>query len=258
MAHAAGSRHQGCGGASRPDGLVGKPYTDLLPLLRSHKIATPILDPTGVLITLRPNHLYPPFDKPEVRRALLRVIDQKEFMVAARGEDASLWSVPVGFFAPLSPLASDAGLLTGERDYSAVARALQSAGYQGEKVVLMATDSPFSGPPSNVTADLLKRIGVEVDYQAMDLGTVLKRRESSKPPAQDGWNLYCIATPGVVCFTPATHLALLGDGSGRPNDPKMQELREAWFNTPDPPSGRRLLSRCSFERSRTCLTIRLG
>jgi peptide/nickel transport system substrate-binding protein len=27
-------------------------------------------------------------------------------------------------------------------------------------------------------------------------------------------------------------LALLGDGSGRPNDPKMQELREAWFNSP--------------------------
>ena len=212
------------------------PTVDLLPLLRSHKILTPILDPTGVLITLRPNHLYPPFDKPEVRRALLRAIDQKEFMVAARGEDTSLWSVPVGFFPPLSPLASDAGLsvLTGERDYAAVVRALQIAGYRGEKVVLMATDSPFSGPPSNVTADLLKRIGMNVDYQAMDLGTVLKRRESSKPPAEGGWNLYSIGIPGLVCFTPATHLALLGDGSGRPNDPKMQELREAWFNTPDP------------------------
>ena len=28
-------------------------------------------------------------------------------------------------------------------------------------------------------------------------------------------------------------LALLGDGSGRPNDPKMQELREGWFNAAD-------------------------
>ena len=213
------------------------PTPDLLPLLRKHKIATPILDPTGVLVTLRPNHLYPPFDKPEFRRALLLAIDQKEFMVAARGEDTSLWSVPVGFFPPASPLASDAGLsvLTGERDYAAVARALQSAGYRGEKVVLMApTDSTFSGPPSNVTAGLLKRIGMNVDYQAMDFGTVMKRRESSKPPAQGGWNLYCVSVPGLACATPATHYALLGDGSGRPNDPKMQELREAWFNTPDP------------------------
>jgi ABC-type transport system substrate-binding protein len=38
---------------------------------------------------------------------------------------------------------------------------------------------------------------------------------------------------GLVGLTPATHLALLGDGSGRPNDPKMQELREAWFDAPD-------------------------
>jgi peptide/nickel transport system substrate-binding protein len=212
------------------------PTTDLLPLLREHKILTPILDPTGMQITLRPNHLHPPFDKPECRRALLGAIDQKEFMVASRGEDTSLWSVPLGFFPPVSPLAADAGLsvLTGKRDYAAVARALQSAGYRGEKVVLMAiTESPYSGPASNVTAEVLKRIGMKVDYQATDFGTVMKRRESSKPPAEGGWNLYCTAIPGLACLTPATHLALLGDGSGRPNHSKMQELREAWFNTPD-------------------------
>ena len=212
------------------------PATDLLPLLRKHKIATPILDPTGMQITLRSNHLYPPFDKPAFRRALLSAIDQKEFMVASRGEDTSLWSVPLGFFPPVSPLASDAGLsvLTGERDYTAVRLALEIAGYQGEKVVLMAiTESPYSGPASNVAADLLKRIGMNVDYQAMDFGAVMKRREFSKPPTQGGWNLYCTAIPGLACLTPATHLALLGDGSGRPNDPKMQELREAWFNAPD-------------------------
>jgi peptide/nickel transport system substrate-binding protein len=96
------------------------------------------------------------------------------------------------------------------------------------------TDSTYSTPASNVTADLLKRIGMNVDYQAMDFGTLMKRRDSSKPPAEGGWNLYCTGSPGLLCFTPATHYALLGDGSGRPNDPKMQELREAWFNTPDP------------------------
>ena len=60
-------------------------------------------------------------------------------MVAAQGEDTSLWSVPCGFFAPSSPLASDMGLtvLTGKRDYAAVKNALETAGYQGEKVVLM-------------------------------------------------------------------------------------------------------------------------
>jgi peptide/nickel transport system substrate-binding protein len=46
---------------------------DLLPPLRKHKIATPIL-PTGMQVMLRPNHLYPPFDRPEVRRAFLSVL----------------------------------------------------------------------------------------------------------------------------------------------------------------------------------------
>jgi peptide/nickel transport system substrate-binding protein len=98
------------------------PTVELLPLLSKQKILTPILDPTGTLISLRPNHLYPPFDKPAFRRALLGAIDQKEFMVATRGEDTSLWSAPVGFFPPASPMASDAGLsvLTGKRDYAAV------------------------------------------------------------------------------------------------------------------------------------------
>ena len=42
-------------------------------------------------------------------------------------------------------MASDAGLsaVTGKRDYAAVKTALEKAGYQGEKVVLMgATDQP--------------------------------------------------------------------------------------------------------------------
>ncbi len=70
------------------------PTADLLPLLRKNNITTPVTDPTGTPFLLRPNHLYPPFDKPAVRRALMGAIDQKEFMIAMMGEDTSLWSVP--------------------------------------------------------------------------------------------------------------------------------------------------------------------
>lgn len=45
------------------------PPADLLPLMRKRNIQTPITDPTGTPVILRPNHLYPPFDKPAVRRA---------------------------------------------------------------------------------------------------------------------------------------------------------------------------------------------
>ena len=60
-------------------------------------------------------------------------------MIAMMGEDTALWSMPCGVFPPLSPLASAAGIeaVTGKRDYAAVKKALEVAGYQGEKVVLM-------------------------------------------------------------------------------------------------------------------------
>lgn len=51
-----------------------------------------------------PNHLYPLFDNPKVRRALLRAIDQDAFIEAVIGDDKSLWQTPCGFFAPLLPM----------------------------------------------------------------------------------------------------------------------------------------------------------
>jgi peptide/nickel transport system substrate-binding protein len=216
------------------------PTADLLPLLRKHDIATPITDYTGSPFMLRPNHLYPPFDNPAIRRALMGAIDQQEFMIAMMGEDTSLWSVPCGFFPPLSPLASDAGLsaLAGKRDDAAVKKALEAAGYQGEKVVLMvATDQPTNNALSNVAADVLKRVGMKVDYQATDWGMVVQRRALNKPPAEGGWNLFCTGFSGLDFFTPASHLALRGNVKGAwfgwPDDPKLEVLREAWFNAPD-------------------------
>src|SRR5262249_35422185 len=156
-----------------------QPTADLLPLLRQNNITVWINGRAGVPFFMRANHLYPPFDKPEVRRALMGAIDQRQFMLAMFGEDTSLWTVPCGFFPPASPLASDAGMapLIGKHDYSAVKNALEVAGYQGEKLVLIVqADVPVAKAQSDVAADMLKRVGMAVDYQAMDQGTFFQRR----------------------------------------------------------------------------------
>ncbi len=216
------------------------PTADLLPLLKKNKVTVEVTDPTGTPYLLRPNHLYSPFDKPAVRRALMGAIDQKEFMIAAMGEDTSLWTVPCGYFPPTSPLASNAGMeaLTGKRDYAAVKQALEKAGYQGEKVVFMVgTDQPVLNALSPVAADMLKRVGVNVDYQATDWGSVVQRRALTKPPAEGGWNLFITGFSGLDFFAPASHLPLRGNGKsawfGWPTDPKIEELRNAWFDAPD-------------------------
>jgi peptide/nickel transport system substrate-binding protein len=156
------------------------------------------------------------------------------------GEDTSLWSSPCGFFPPVSPMASDAGVsvLTGKRDYAAVKKELEKAGYQGEKVIVMgATDQWNNFPLAEVTADMLKRVGMNVDYQATDWGMVVQRRSLTKPPAEGGWNMFCTGFSGLDFFTPASHLPLRCNGKGAwfgwPDDPKVEALRDAWFDAPD-------------------------
>src|SRR5438132_6645403 len=48
---------------------------------------------------LRFNQLYPPFDKPEARRALLGAVDQAEAMTAVAGADKANWLDGIGLFA---------------------------------------------------------------------------------------------------------------------------------------------------------------
>jgi peptide/nickel transport system substrate-binding protein len=75
-----------------------------------HNCVAKINDETGTMSCMRLNQLWPPFDNPAIRRALLSAVDQSEFMTAAAGTDREMWTAPVGFFCPGLPMASDARL----------------------------------------------------------------------------------------------------------------------------------------------------
>ena len=217
------------------------PITDMLPMLKRHgKITVQTGAPPGTYWSLRPNHLFPPFDNPAVRRALMGAIDQTEFVTAAMGPDPSQWTVPVGFFPPGSPMASDVGLaaLTGKRDFAKVRNDLEVAGYRGEKIVLLVpVDLPRIKTLCDVAAEMLQKAGMNVDYQAMDTGTMVQRRASKKPPGAGGWNAHCTGFPGLDFSSPATHGLLRGNGDqawfGWPSSPEIEALRDQWFDAPD-------------------------
>jgi len=213
--------------------------SDLLPLLRRDAgIATAIKDPEGSIGFIRFNQLHPPFDNPGIRRALLGAIDQTASMMAVAGEDESLWRDGVGFFTPSSPMANDAGIavMTSPRDMTKVRRDLEAAGYRGERVVMLgAGDLPTLTALSEVTADALRRAGINLDFQVMDWGTVLSRLTSREPNDKGGWNLYCSSTDGANMLNPAAHAAIRGNGArapgyGWPTAPKLEDLRSAWFD----------------------------
>ena len=168
------------------------PISDLVPTLQAHpQIATQLASPLGNLGTGVMNHLYPPFDKPAVRRVVLEALSQADFMAAAAGDDPKLWRKDVGLFTPGTAMATDAGLdvLTRPRDLAKAKRDLVAAGYKGERVVLMSTsENPVLGALGEIMHDLLQRLGMNVQYVVSDWGTLVTRRASKAPPDQGGWN----------------------------------------------------------------------
>jgi peptide/nickel transport system substrate-binding protein len=217
------------------------PTADLLPELKARQqLRIELQDPAGGIGILRFNHLYPPFDNPAIRRALLGAVDQTEFMTAAGGDDRSLWKDHVGVFSPGTPLANDAGIdvLTGKRDLPAVARALRDAGYNGERIVVLgASDQVTSYALALVAVDMLKRVGMNVDFITSDWGTVVQRRASKAPPDKGGWNIFFTYLNGTNNFDPASQLGIRGNGKdawfGWPTAPKIEALRQAWFEARD-------------------------
>jgi peptide/nickel transport system substrate-binding protein len=218
-----------------------QPTGDLQPVLRRNRnITLEIPDPTGLLAIARFNHLHAPFDKPAVRRALLGAVNQADFMTAVIGTDRSLWREGVGFFPPGTPFASDVGLdaLTSPRDMEKVKRDLAAAGYNGERVVLMAaSDFPSLNALALVANDMLTKAGMNVEFVNTDWGTVVQRRASREAPARGGWSMFCTFWAGLDMFNPGVHQSLRGHGAqawfGWPTIPRLEELRQAWFDAPD-------------------------
>jgi peptide/nickel transport system substrate-binding protein len=217
------------------------PTGDLLPLLeRQRHLKRELVYDAGTAPFCRFNHLYPPFDNPAIRRALLPAIGQESAMIAAMGDDPSMRKVPCGFFPPGSPMASNEGMdnILPQPDYDRARRELKAAGYKGETVALMAvTDIPTTKAISDVVADAMRHAGLTADYQALDFGTLAQRRASKKPRSEGGWNALCTIPSAVDFFTPATHYMLRGNGEnayfGWPTSPRLEELRDAWFDAPD-------------------------
>jgi peptide/nickel transport system substrate-binding protein len=214
---------------------------DLQPMLKNApNVVVAINDMTGSMAMMRLNWLYPPFDNPAIRRAILGGVDQADFMTAVAGTDQSLWKTDIGCFPPGTLFASDAGMapLTGKRDYDRVKADLKAAGYDGGKVVLMgASDLAIIKAEADVGADMLTKCGMNVDYQVMDWGTLVQRRAKKDPPDKGGWNVFFTGFGGLDFANPAVHLLLRGNGAnawfGWPDDPKMEAMRQGWFNAPD-------------------------
>ena len=241
------------------------PSADQVPLLaRNPGVKVEVREASGSIAILRFNHLHPPFDNPAIRRALLGAIDQSDVMTAVAGTDRALWRDRIGLFGPTSPLVNEAGIevLSGPRDYGNVKRELAAAGYRGEPVVVMMGAVGFLPSISQVGADQLRKAGVNVDLQTMDMPTLYRRRANKAPPAEGGWNAYFIINDCLFTDSPATNPAIRGDAragnDGWPDSPTLEALRQAWLDAPDPEGGKRIAEQLQLQMWRDVPYIPMG
>ncbi|MBW6401512.1 ABC transporter substrate-binding protein [Roseomonas sp. HJA6] len=217
------------------------PPNDLAPVLRrARDVNVRRASPLGTFGTGIFNCLHPPFDKPAVRRVILNAMSQEDFMTAAAGADPSLWNAKTGVFTPGSPLASDTGMeaITGPRDIERSKRELREAGYAGETIVMLApSDQQALMGIAEVGRDLFIRLGMEVDYRISDWGTLVQRRASREPPDKGGWNFFHTTWNGLDGINPGVMTFLRANGTqawfGWPTVPKLDALRQQWFDAPD-------------------------
>ena len=156
-----------------------------------------------------------------------------DFMAAVVGDQPNLLRTGMGMFTPGSPFASAAGMdvITGKRDLAEARRLIAESGYKGETIVLMAPELPESHAMADVTNALFQQLGLNVDYQSTDFGTLSARARSTDPVVQAGWGCYCIGWAGLWPANPGSNVPLVGV---KPN-PKMEALKAAWFDAQDLP-----------------------
>ncbi len=245
---------------------VEQPLSDLIPTLqRNRNIAIDILNPAGLLSIMRLNHLQVPFNDLKTRQAVALSVDQPEYMQATLGSDRSVWRECHSLFPCGTPLGVEnlSELNAPPRSLDRARAALQASGYKGEKVVIInPTDFPLIGPHGQITADRLRRIGMNVELAETDWGTVVQRRVRKEPVDQGGWSIFHTYGSSLAYLNPAVSSLVKGPGPtgwfGWYTSPRAQDLVEAWLAAAEPERQRILANELNKLAQDEVATIPLG
>lgn len=215
------------------------PLPDLMPLLEADRnIKTGIVSDLGIVSGIRLNHLQPPFDNPVIRRAILTAVNQDDYLAALTGGDKSLGKRMHGFFTPGSPLYNEAGgsALTRGGDLQAARRMVADSGYAGAPIKMLVAQDVFNMKASgDVAHDMMRKIGLNAEYVALDFPTTQSRRTSKASISKGGWHTFQVSHAGIDCINPAAYLGLRANGEGAwfgwPNSPDTEAGIARWYNS---------------------------
>jgi peptide/nickel transport system substrate-binding protein len=188
---------------------------------------------------MRLNHLYPPFNNVEARRAMLHLVKQEDVMGAIFGQQKS-WRSCGAFFGCGTTMENDesTGWFKEGQNIAKAKELFAKAGYDGKPVVvLQATDHYLANPAGLFAAQWLRQAGINVDLAAMDWGALVSRRAVKKPPAEGGWNIFSTTLTALSCADPIAFAGHATNGEkawfGWPTNALQEKLRDQWAMAPD-------------------------
>ncbi|QCI66361.1 ABC transporter substrate-binding protein [Phreatobacter stygius] len=216
-----------------------RPLADLQPMLaRNRDIVREVIDLTGRTSIMRLNHLQPPFDNVKVRQAVRMAVRQEEYMRASQGDDTTIWQTCRSLWGRGTPNYAGEQEDLMPQSIETAREALKASGYSGQKVVIInPTDFPDIGPLGQVTADVLGKIGMNVDLNESDWGTVIQRRNSREPVEKGGWSIFHTTGSTFGWSNPALSTLVRGPGQagwfGWWTNQQAEALAEEWLFASD-------------------------
>jgi peptide/nickel transport system substrate-binding protein len=217
-----------------------QPTGDLQPVLRRNRnVVLEIPDPTGLMALARFNHLHPPFNNPAIRRALLGAVNQGGLhdrgdrhrpQPVARGRGL----LPAG-----TPLASDVGLDAAgtprdmEKVRATCGRGLQrGAGHDHRRLGLPLAQRARAGRQRHVPPRRDER-RIRVDRLGHGGAAPREPRAGGARRLERVLHLLRRRRHVQPRRAPVAPRPWQQAWFGWPTIPRIEELRQAWFDAPD-------------------------
>lgn len=223
---------------------------DLMELIvKARNLALHPKDPYNWYGIARFNHLQAPFNNVKLRRAVLASVRQEDFMGAAFGDSPQVWRACKAMMPCGAPDISENGQAEmPELSDAAAKQAVAASGYNGERTVVMAPmDYPQLGTFGQVAADMLKRIGMNVDFQPMDSATMGQRYTNRESVEKGGWSLFMTSGSMPSMLNPALNSYIRGQGPkgwiGWYEKPEIELIAQQWLDESAGVSQRELFDR---------------
>lgn len=241
-----------------------QPLPDLYATLQSAGMVLQIDQPAGRLAMARMNCLQPPFNNPNVRRAVLMAVKQRDFLTAYVGDDAAMYRQCLSLFPCGTPYADESlGRTMMRTDLDEARKMLKASGYAGERtIIISASDLPVITAFGQVAYGLLKGLGMNVELAVSDWGSVVQRRASREAVDKGGWSMFVTAGPAVGYANPTISALVRGLGTegwfGWWKSPEAEAKVQAFLDAPDEASQKRIATELNNIAIADVATVPLG